>query len=106
MEILVSVAAGRQLLALIFYWSRWRGGGSNGLNYAVPVAGGAVAAAAMIGLGMVMTRFSFLRIFLELILGAGAVIAVALHWLHSPASGHIARLNCPLGGSSSRYNAN
>jgi hypothetical protein len=37
----------------------------------------------MIGLGMVMARFSFLRIFLELVLGVGAVIAVALHWLHS-----------------------
>jgi hypothetical protein len=78
----LSLLAG-SVLALIFYWSRWRGRGSNGLNYAVPVAGGAVAAAAMIGLGMVMTRFSFLRIFLELVLGAGAVIAVALHWLHS-----------------------
>jgi peptidoglycan biosynthesis protein MviN/MurJ (putative lipid II flippase) len=78
----LSLLAG-SVLALIFYWSRWRGRGSNGLNYAVPVAGGAVAAAAMIGLGMVMTHFSFLRIFLDLVLKTGAVIAVALHWLHS-----------------------
>jgi hypothetical protein len=68
--------------ALAFYWARWKSLGSNQLNYAIPVAGGAVVSAAMIGLGMVMMRYPFLRVFLELVLAAGAVIAIALHWLH------------------------
>jgi hypothetical protein len=70
-------------LALTFYWLRWRGRGSNNLHSAIPVAGGVVASAAMIGLGVVMMRFSFLRVFLELVLVAGVVIAAGLQWLHS-----------------------
>jgi hypothetical protein len=75
----VALLAG-STLALIMHW---RERGSNDSNYVVPVGGGAVASAAMIGLGMVMMRFPFLRVFLEVVLGAGAVIAATLHWLHS-----------------------
>jgi hypothetical protein len=69
------------LVALVLYWVR-NGQGSSISGYMAPVAGGVVGSAALIGLGVVMMRFHFLRDFLSLAVGAGSVIALVLYWVH------------------------
>jgi hypothetical protein len=47
-------------------------------GYKIPVAGGVVFVIAMIGVGLVMVPFHFLRDFLGLAVGGGCVVALAL----------------------------
>jgi len=68
-------------VALVLYWSHSRQEPNISGNK-IPVAGGVVGSAALIGLGVVMMRFHFLRDFLSLAVGAGSVIALVLYWVH------------------------
>ena len=49
-------------------------------GYKIPVAGGVIGSAALIGLGVVMMRYHFLRDFLGLAVGGGCVVALVLYW--------------------------
>src|SRR5262249_12126099 len=52
-------------------------------RYAIPVSGGMIVSAAVMGIGIVMARFYFLRAFLGLAILTGVVIALALYWVRS-----------------------
>ena len=62
-------------LALVLYWRQ----GSGISEYRIPVAGGIVGVMAMAGVGLVMMRFQFLRVFLGLAMGAGGAVALILY---------------------------
>jgi hypothetical protein len=66
------------LVALVLYQVRNRQDASIS-GYMVPVAGGVVGSAALIGLGMVMVRFTFLREFLGLAIAGGGAVALVLY---------------------------
>ena len=70
-------------MAVVLYWVRRQPQNSSIWSYAIPVSGGVIGSAAMIGVGVVMMRFHFLRLFLELVVGAGVVIAVVLRYLNN-----------------------
>lgn len=62
-------------MALGLYWLRFRGQNSRIAGYTRPVSGGAIGTAVVIGLGVVMVRFGFLRDFLGLAIAGGGVVA-------------------------------
>ncbi|HET8890217.1 MAG TPA: hypothetical protein VFQ41_15050 [Candidatus Angelobacter sp.] len=62
-------------MALGLYWLRFRGQNSRIVGYTRPVSGGAIGIAVVIGLGVVMARFHFLRDFLGLAIAGGGVVA-------------------------------
>jgi len=66
-------------VALVLYLSRNRRA-SNISGYKIPVAGGVIGAAALIGVVLVMVHFPFLRDFLGLAILAGGAIALGLNW--------------------------
>jgi hypothetical protein len=66
-------------IALVLYLSR-NSQASNISGYKIPVAGGVIGIAALIGVGMVMMRFGFLRYFLGLAILAGGAIALGMNW--------------------------
>jgi len=66
-------------VALALYLSRNRRA-SNISGYKIPVAGGVIGAAALIGVVLVMVHFPFLRDFLGLAILAGGAIALGLNW--------------------------
>jgi hypothetical protein len=66
------------LVALVLYWVRSRQESSIS-GYKMPVAGGIVGVLSLAGVGLVMMRFQFLRVFLGLAMGAGGAIALVLY---------------------------
>lgn len=76
--LLLAVLAGCSV-ALVLYLSRNRRA-SNISGYKIPVAGGVIGFAALIGMGLVMMRFGFLRSFLDLAILAGVAIALGMNW--------------------------
>ena len=66
-------------MALGLYWLRVRGQNSRIAGYIRPVSGGAIGTAVVIGLGVVMARFSFLRDFLGLAIAGGGAVAWILY---------------------------
>jgi hypothetical protein len=76
--LLVLLAGGG--VALVLYCVRNWQQGLNISRYKAPVTGGVIGAASLAGVGLVMIRFSFLRVFLGLAIGAGCAIALALSW--------------------------
>ncbi len=63
-------------MALVLYWRQ----GSGISKYRIPATGGVIGLIAIAGLGAIMMRFSFLRVFLGLAVGAGGVVALVLDW--------------------------
>jgi hypothetical protein len=76
----LAVVAGAAM-ALVLYLAHGREQTRGIFSYTVPVAGGVVGSAAMIGVGLVMSRFAFLRVFLGLSVGAGGAVALVLAWI-------------------------
>ena len=66
-------------VALFLYWCRNRRAADIS-GYKIPVAGGIVGFLCLIGVGLVMTRFHFLRDFLLLAVGGGGAVALLLSW--------------------------
>jgi hypothetical protein len=62
-------------MALGLYWLRSRGQNSRIADYMRPVSGGMIGFAVIIGLGVVMARFGFLRDFLGLAVAGGGAVA-------------------------------
>jgi hypothetical protein len=62
-------------MALGLYWLRSRGQNSRIVGYTRPVSGGMIGTAVIIGLGMVMARYRFLRDFLGLAIAGGGAVA-------------------------------
>lgn len=62
-------------LALVLYWRR----GSGISQYRIPATGGVIGLIAIIGIGVIMMRFPFLRVFWGLAMGAGGAVALVLH---------------------------
>jgi len=78
-EFLSSAVPAGALVALVLNYVRNRQDSSIS-GYMVPVAGGVVGSAALIGLGVVMMRYQFLRDFLGLAVGGGCAVALVLYW--------------------------
>jgi len=75
-----------------FLWLGIAGGGAVALvlrrwgqvsSYTVQVAGGLVGVTVMLGLGVVMAHFRFLRYFLAMVVAGGIAVAWLLHWSRS-----------------------
>ena len=66
--------------ALALYWIRNRRRAQDISGYKIPAAGGVIGLAALIGVGLVMVRFGFLRYFLGLAILAGGAIALGMNW--------------------------
>ena len=77
-EFLALVVPCAWVVALGLSWTRQRQGSSLAA-YGIPVAGGVVGLMCVIGVGLIMMRFPFLRVFLGLAMGGGGAIALVLH---------------------------
>jgi len=80
--LLLAILAGGAM-AFGLYWLRYRGQNSGIVSYMVPVAGGIICLLCMIGLGLVMARYGFLRYFLGLAIAGGGAVAMLLSWRRS-----------------------
>lgn len=67
-------------MALGLNWLRIRRENSGIVSYTLPVAGGIICLLCMIGLGLVMARFRFLRYFLGVAIAGGGAVALLLSW--------------------------
>jgi len=75
----LALFAGRAM-AFGMYWLSDRRQNSGIVSYTMPVAGGIICLLCMVGLGLVMMRFHFLRDFLGLAILAGGAIALGMNW--------------------------